>query len=61
MTTIEFNNNNNNNNNNENNNNNNNPNYYIIENGQNTENSPGDLGRSAVTQTLVKNHRLTLM
>ena len=26
------------------------PNYYIIENGQNTEKSPGDLRRLAVTQ-----------
>ena len=30
------------------------PNYYIIENGQNTEKSPGDLSSLAVTQTLVK-------
>ena len=29
--------------------------------GQNTENSPGDLRRLAVTQTLVKDHQLTLM
>ena len=36
-------------------------NYYIIENGQNTEKSPGDLRRFAVTQTPVKNHQLTLM
>ena len=36
-------------------------NYYITENGQNTEKSPGDLGRLAVIQTPVKNHRLTLM
>ena len=27
------------------------PNYYIINNGQNTEKSPGDLRRLAVTQT----------
>ena len=33
----------------------------IIENDQNTENSPGDLRGLAVTQTPVKNHRLTLM
>ena len=33
------------------------PNYYIIENGQNTEKSPGNLWRLAVTQTPVKNHR----
>ncbi len=37
------------------------PNYYIIENDQNTEKSPGDLKRLAVTQTPVKNHQLTLM
>ena len=37
------------------------PNYYIIENGQNTEKSPGDLRRLAVTQTPVINHQLTLM
>ena len=37
------------------------PNYYIIENGQNTEKSPGDLRRLAVTQAPVKNHQLTLM
>ena len=33
----------------------------IIENGQNTEKSPGDLWRLAVIQIPVKNHRLTLM
>ncbi len=33
----------------------------ITENGQNTEKSPGDLRRLAVTQTPVKNHLLTLM
>ena len=33
----------------------------IIENGQNTKKRPGDLKRLAVTQTPVKNHRLTLM
>ena len=32
------------------------PNYYIIENGQNTKKSPGDLRRLAVTQTPVKDH-----
>ena len=32
-----------------------------IENGQNTEKSPGDLWRLAVTQTPVKYHQLTLM
>ena len=37
------------------------PNYYIIGNGQNTEKSPGDPRRLAVTQTPVKNHRLSLM
>ena len=37
------------------------PNYYIIENGQNTEKSPGDLRRLAVTQTSGKDHQLTLM
>ena len=36
-------------------------NYSIIENDQNTEKSPGDLRRFAVTQTPVKDHRLTLM
>ena len=42
-------------------NNNNNPNNSIIENGQNTEKSPGDLRRLAVTQSPVKYHQLTLM
>ena len=37
------------------------PNFYIIENGQNSEKSPGDRRRLAVTQTPVKNHQLTLM
>ena len=32
----------------------------IIENGQNTEKSPGDLRRFAVTQYPVKDHQLTL-
>ena len=32
------------------------PNYSIIENGQNTEKSPGDLRRLAVTHTPVKDH-----
>ena len=36
-------------------------NYSIIEIGQNTEKSPGDLKRLAVTQTTVENHQLTLM
>ena len=34
---------------------------YSIKIGQNTEKSPGDLRRLAVTQTPVKNHQLTLM
>ena len=33
------------------------PNCSIIENGQNTEKSPGDLRRLAVTQTPVENHQ----
>ena len=33
----------------------------IAENGQNTEKSPGDLRRLAVTQTPVKDHQQTLM
>ena len=37
------------------------PNFNIIRNGQNTEKSPGDLRRIAVTQTPVKNHQLKLM
>ena len=37
------------------------PNYNIIKIVQNTEKSPGDLGRLAVTQTSVKNHQLILM
>ena len=37
------------------------PNYYIIEIGQNTEKSPGNLKRLAVTQTPIKDHQLTLM
>ena len=36
------------------------PNCSIIENGQYTEEIPGDL-RRLVTQTLVKDHQLTLM
>ena len=36
------------------------PNYCIIEIGQNTGKSPGDLRRVAVTQTSVKDHQLTL-
>ena len=34
------------------------PNYCIIEIGQNTEKSPGDLRRHVATQTLVKDHQL---
>ena len=37
------------------------PNYSIVENGQNTEKSPGDLRGLVVTQAPVKNHQLTLM
>ena len=37
------------------------PNYSIIENGQNTEKSPGDLRRLAATQTSVKDYQQTLM
>ena len=37
------------------------PNCCIIEIGQNTEKSPGDLRRLAVTQTQVKDHQLTLL
>ena len=37
------------------------PNYYISENGQNTEKCSGDLKRPAVTQTPVKEHQQTLM
>ena len=36
-------------------------NYCIIEIDQNTEKSPGDSRRLAVTQTPVKDHKLTLM
>ena len=38
-----------------------NPNYSITEIGQNTEKSPGNLWRLAVTQTPVKDRQLTLM
>ena len=38
----------------------NHPNYNIIENGQNTEKSSGDLRILAVTQTPEKNHQLKL-
>ena len=37
------------------------PNYNKIENSQNTEKSPGDLRRLAVTQTPVKYYQLQLM
>ena len=37
------------------------PNYCIIKIGQNTEKSPGELRKLAVTQTPVKDHQLTLM
>ena len=37
------------------------PNNSIVENGQNTQKSPGDLRRLAVTQSPVKDHQLTLM
>ena len=37
------------------------PNDSIAEDGQNTETSPGDLRRLAVSQTPVKNPQLTLM
>ena len=36
-------------------------NYYIITIGQNTEKSPGDLMRLAVSQTLVRSHLMMLM
>ena len=36
------------------------PNYSIIENGQNTEKSPRDLRGLVVTQTPLKDHKLTL-
>ena len=37
------------------------PNYSIIEIGQNTEKSSGDLRRLAVTQTPERNHQLALV
>ena len=37
------------------------PNYSIIENGQNTEKSPGDFRRHADIQTPVKDHQIKLM
>ena len=36
------------------------PSYNVIENSQNTEMSPGNLRRLAVTQIPVKDHQLTL-
>ena len=36
------------------------PNYNIAEIGQNTEKSPGDMNKLAVTLASVKNHQLTL-
>ena len=36
------------------------PNYSIVEIGQNTKKSPGDLRRLAVTQTPEENHQQTL-
>ena len=38
-----------------------NPNDSVTENSQNTEKSPRDLRKLAVTQTPVKNHHLILM
>ena len=37
------------------------PNYSIVEVGQNTEKSPGDFRRHAVTQTPVNNHQLKMV
>ena len=37
------------------------PNYNIIENGQNIENSPRDFRRLAVIQIPVRNHQMKLM
>ena len=37
------------------------PDYSIVEVGQNSEKSPGDLRRLAVTRTPVKNYQLTLV
>ena len=37
------------------------PNHNIIKNGQNSEKSPGDLRRLAVTQTPLKDPQVTLM
>ena len=35
--------------------------YSIVENGQNTEKSPGDLRRLVIPQPPVKDHQLTLV
>ena len=37
------------------------PNYSMVEIGQNTKKSPRELRRLAVTESLVENHRLTLV
>ena len=37
------------------------PGFSIVEIGQNTEQSPGDLKKLAVTQTPMKGHQLTLV
>ena len=37
------------------------PNYSLVENGQNTGKSPGDLRKFVITQTPVKDYQLTLM
>ena len=37
------------------------PNYSIVEIGQNTKKSPGDLRIFSITQTQVENHQLTLV
>ena len=37
------------------------PDYSIVKIGQNTETSPGDLRRLAVTQIPVKDHQLTIV
>ena len=37
------------------------PNFSLVEIGQNTEKSPGNLRKLAVTQILVKDHQLSLV
>ena len=37
------------------------PDYSILKSGQNIEKKPGDMGRLAVSQTLVENHQLMLV